>query len=168
MGPGNSTASRPSRRRHGRVSRSCKLVPQRGKKRSARELATGATAAQLPRAFDHGVFVPRIGPRRRGSERRHVPCSAVTASGVRFQGGRRCWRNTNPNGFSASGRAFRPLPGRIPANRGGRFERIGGPVDIAGASASSWGSMPNFVNPPSVPTTHHRGRSSRQIRLIST
>ena len=33
--------------------------------------------------------------------------------------------------------------------------------------ASSWGSTPYLTNPPSVPTTHQRGRSSRQMRLVS-
>ena len=34
--------------------------------------------------------------------------------------------------------------------------------------ASSWGSMPYLTKPPSVPTIHQRGRSIRQIRLVST
>ena len=35
-------------------------------------------------------------------------------------------------------------------------------------SASSWGSTPCLANPPAVPRTHHRGRSRRQRRLVST
>ena len=66
------------------------------------------------------------------------------------------------------------LDGRAPASDprdagGPRARRARRPGRCRRARrASSWGSMPDLTNPPSVPRIHHRGRSSRQMRLVST
>ena len=115
------------------------------------------------REFGPRVRRPRAAGRPRGLVRRSRPAERVRSSV------RRCFGNSCPSGRGRSEIGSRPVWPSLPARRimascsGDSVARSMSPA----RRASSWGSIPYLINPPSVPMIHQRGRSIRQMRLDS-